>query len=333
LEPRIRRLRPAWAACVFALFLTNESSAQDAFTFSGLLYADYAYTAISPDAVEEGNNGFGYRRVYFTADFVQSERFSGRFRLEATDTSENPDGKPAPFVKDLYVRWHGALGEGHDLIMGVSGPPSFEVSEKVWGYRSLLKTIQDQVKIVSSRDMGIAVKGRLNGEGTLRYGVMFANNESVSAENDKHKRVYGQLEFYPSESVSLTLGGDYASLSDGHTLNVNAFAGYTSDPLRLGVEAFLSPRSYDDVSDELSRTGATVFVIANPSERISAIFRGDRYREEFLGQKTTETLLLAGLGLHVDTGVDIIPNVLVEKSSQDDDPLVTARVTLNVNIK
>jgi hypothetical protein len=315
------------------LILASPSRAQDAFKFSGLLYADYAYTAISPDAAEEGANGFGYRRVYFTADFVQSERFSGRFRLEASDSSENPDGKPAPFVKDLYVRWHGALGEGHDVIMGVSGPPSFEVSEKVWGYRSLLKTIQDLDKIVSSRDMGIAVKGRLNDEGTLRYGLMFANNESVSAENDKHKRVYGQLEFYPIESVSLTLGGDYASLADGHILNVNAFAGYTSDAWRLGVEGFVSPRSYENVSDELSRTGATVFVVANPTERISAIFRGDRYREEFLGQKATETLLLAGLGLHVDSGVEIIPNVLVQKSSQDDDPLVTGRVTLYVNIK
>ena len=322
-----------WVSCTLTFLFAQSTSAQDPFKFSGLLYSDYSYVLQSPVQGDDGTNGFGYRRIYFTADYTHSERFSGRFRLEAADNSTTEQGKPAPFVKDLYLRWNGALGEGHSLILGVSGTPVFEVSEKVWGYRSLLKALQDRGKVVSSRDMGVALKGQLTPSGSVRYGLMVANNEGVSRETDKHKRVYGQLEFYPSDVVSLTLGGDFASFENGHAVNVNGFAGYSSEGIRFGAEAYLSPRSYDDLDDKMTRQGATIFVVAQASANVSGIVRVDRTEENFLGDHMTTTMLLVGLGIQVESGIEIIPNFIVEKDSELNDPMVTGRITLFVSIK
>ena len=318
--------------CTFVYFPTPSAVAQNAFTFGSQIYADYSYVVKSASGEEDGNNAFGYRRVYFTANYVKSERFSGRLRLEATDGSTTAQGKPAPFVKDLYLKWRGALGAGHDLIMGVSSPPSWVVSEAVWGYRSLIRSLQDRGEILSSRDMGVAIRGPVTSDGRVRYGAMIANNENVSRETDKHKRLYGQFEFYPTDVLSFTLGGDFASFEDGSAVNVNAFAGYSSHELRVGVEGYISPRSFDDRSDELVNTGISIFVVAQLLRPLSAIIRIDRLAQDFLGVRTTNTMILAGVTFKVERGVEIVPNILVFKESEQDDPSVTGRVTLYVKI-
>ncbi len=319
-------------AFMVTLSLPYSSAAQNAFDFSGRVYADYTYTFKSPVQVQEGENAFGYRRVYFTADYRQSDRFSGRIRFEANDKSTTAQGRPSPFVKDLSLKWSGALGEGHDIIMGLSRTPSWVVSQKVWGYRSLTKSLQDRGKILSSRDIGVALKGRLTSDGKVRYGIMLANNESVSRETDKHKRVYGQLEFYPVQKLSITLGSDFASFEDGSVINFNAFGGYDSGMLRFGLEGYLNPRSFDDSHDDIIRSGASLFIVARVAERISGILRVDRLVEDYLGIKTVETMLLAGFGFHTGPGVQIIPNIVVIDDSEDDDPTITGRLTLHVDI-
>jgi hypothetical protein len=153
---------------------------QEHIKISGLAYLDYYYLLNSPVAGDEQANGFDYRRLYLTTDFVLSDDFGGRARLEASSSSTTSQGRPAPFVKDLYVRWKNAIGQGHDLTLGISPPPAFGVSEGFWGYRSLEKTILDRNAILSSRDFGLTLSGRFDRDGAVRYALMYGNNNSVS---------------------------------------------------------------------------------------------------------------------------------------------------------
>ncbi len=113
------KLLPA-ALALLGLTVTATALAQDAVKISGLAYMDYDYTISSSDSEEEGENGFGYRRLYLTSDFTISDDFSARARLEASDSSTNSDGKPAPFIKDLYLRWKNSFADGHDIYLGIS---------------------------------------------------------------------------------------------------------------------------------------------------------------------------------------------------------------------
>jgi hypothetical protein len=323
----------AIALTAMAFSLPSSTRAQDHVKVSGLAYLDYSYTLSSPVGDEEGENGFGYRRLYLTTDFTISDEFSARARLEGSDSSTNSDGKPAPFVKDLYLRWKNSFADGHDVYLGISSPPSFTVAEKVWGYRSLEKTIQDRVKVVSSRDFGVAVRGRLNEDGTVRYGVMVANNSGTQAESDKDKRVYGQVELYPSETLTFTVGGDYASLSDEveeSSVNGNALAAYQSGDLAVGAEGFFNRVSLSGIDDNNEAYGVSLFARTNVNENVTLIGRFDRVEFTGPGVEASENYFIAGVALRPHDNVEFIPNVWVSKMDADDSAFVSGRLTAHI---
>ena len=254
-----------------------------------------------------------------------------RARLEANDGTTNSDGNPSPFVKDLFLRWDNAVGEGHRLTVGISSPPAFTASEAFLGYRSLEKTIQDLKKIVSSRDFGLKMEGPL-GSGGLTYAVMLGNNSSVKQETDRHKRLYVQVGATPGDRLALTIGGDYASLPGGSSLNTNAFLGYRLDRARIGVEGFYNPVRPEDRLDELDRSGVSVFGAFSVGGRSELVTRFDAYNwAPALGQDLTGWFALVGVAMRPADGVQIIPNLVLDNAIGTDDTRITGRVTLNLN--
>ncbi len=298
-------------------------------TLSGLIYADYEYLISTPDDEAKDENAFGYRRVYLTVDSKISDKFSTRVRFEANDGSTTSQGNPAPFIKDLYIKWKDAFAKGHSLTFGVSSPPSFTVAEKVWGFRSLEKTILDRNKIVSSRDMGIVARGPITTSGSVKYGVMLSNNESVRAENDKNKRVYGQLEFYPGKVLVATLGSDFATFSGGgQRLNSNLFVGARTDGFTAGVEGYRSSTAFEEnISDEVEY-GVALFARATISKTVEVVGRVDRVTNN--DTDITESFALAGFSIKPDPHVRIIPNIMLTKV-ENVDSAVSARLTLHAD--
>lgn len=322
--------------CLFLVFsgLHVEALAQEQFKLSGLAYIDYAYTLESPDEASVGENGFSYRRIYLTTDFDISEQFSARARFEISNSSTTADGKPSPFVKDAYVKWKNAWREGHDLTFGVVSPPSFTVAEKTWGYRSLDKTLMDRLKIVSSRDFGFLAKGRLVKDGSLRYGLMFANNNSTGQENDRYKRMYGQLEWYPTEELRFTVGADYAGFEAPihHELNLNSHIGYVSEQMRLGAELFYLDVDGSVSEDDAYQIGFSAFATFRIDDRWSTYFRfddGGRHIEN--GVTSDMTYILGGLDFRPHNNVHLMPNVLYIKEHAESTPEVTPRLTVHVD--
>jgi len=309
---------------------TTGAAAQTPVKLSGLAYLDYAYVLDDPTG-SDGDNGFSYRRLYLTGDFGMSEHLSFRARLEAADSRTNEDGLPMPFVKDLYVRWDDALGEGHDVFMGVSSPPAYETSEGFFGYRSLEKTQMDLRGIVSSRDFGVKVRGPLVSSGKVKYAAMFGNNSSVQRETDRNKRVYGQLEFAPTDELIVTVGGDYAAMEDGSTITANAFAGYRLERMRFGVEAFLSPISADAPLPDTDRYGLSLFGALRATDNVELLLRYDRYATSTDGADETADYALAGAAVTVESKLRIIPNLVLDRSLGVDDPMLTARITVEAN--
>ncbi len=316
---------------LFAHLSLTTVSAQDSVQLSGTIFSDYSYTVTSPNGDMDGENGFGFRRVYLTADYKMSESFSGRVRFEGADNSTTSQGKPAPFVKDLYVKWKNAIGDGHNITFGLSSPPMWGVSEKVWGYRSLEKTIMDRTKIASSRDMGITLQGPLNPDGTIKYALMAANNSGGKAESDKYKRIYGQIELHPNENVSITLGGDYYDFDGGTSLGGNAFAGYSGDGFKLGVEGYLNPRSFDDADEDDTRIGISVFGQKQIDDTKRLVARFDFFDRDNMGVTSNQNWAILGVGFSPENGIEIIPNVIYTKNDFEDDATIIARLTVKAS--
>jgi hypothetical protein len=318
---------PKLVLCALAvLAVAGPLAAQTEVRWSGLFYMDYEYILSASDEEAEGENGFDYRRLYLTADYTLSDEFSGRARLEAASQPTSS----APLVKDMYLKWKGVIGAGHDLVFGVQSPPVFTLSEKMWGYRSLEKTIMDRQKVVSSRDMGIKAAGKLTEDGNLTYGLMLGNNNSIRGEDDKYKRVYGQLA-WQSENVAASVGGDFASGVDRNAINTNAFAGYRADRFRVGAEGFIQQVDFDDTDATLDRSGISVWLVAQVNENVEAIGRVDYSEVDAGSASVNQVFLIGGVAFRPASKVRLIPNIYVVDVEGADDPEIAGRVTLHAD--
>ena len=306
----------------------NDAAAQSV-DLGGLAYIDYFYTLSAPAEQEEGFNGFTYRRLYLTADFRLSDTFHGRARLEANEESSGSRG-PVPFVKDLYLTWDYA-GD-HSATLGVGPPPAFEISEDVWGYRSLEKTILDLEGIVSSRDFGIRFDGPITSGGGLRYAAMLANNEGTRVEDDSYKRAYAQLAAFPTDALVFTIGADRAGYDDTRDFGtrISGFAGYRAEAIRLGLEGFWSEIEFAAADGTHTTTGISLFGAVRVAPEWEVMARLDRAQAEVPGLTTLTTFLLGGFSYRPNEFVRLIPNIWFYKADDAEEGRALGRFTVDV---
>lgn len=337
--------------------------------FSSFVFGDYFYnvtreSVIPSNAVLTGNkdfNGFQFRRIFFTYDNDISQTFAARFRVEADQSALSTNTRILTYIKDAFLRWKNIFS-GSDLILGIQGPPAFEVSESFWGYRSLEKTIMDLRSIVSSRDFGVSLRGKLDADSKFNYWVMYANNSSHSPEFDKYKRYYAHINFKATPKLTITLYGDItdramindtnstsspkATLSNNYITSA-LFIGYKeSDKFTLGLEGFMQSLQNGNAAkvgtaynySNKNSLGFSVFGYYNLSDIYSLIGRFDYFdpnnSSDYKGD--SRNYIILGFNYKADKNVHIIPNIQFETyeklpNGTEIKTAVTARITFYYN--
>ena len=324
--------------------------------FSGYMFGDYYYnvardssfnhTAPSAAASSASAPGaksmqaFQIRRIYFAYDNDISEQFATRFRLEA-DQGATPGGavtgdelvggKVSVFVKDAYLTWKNVFS-GSNLIFGVQPTAAYDISEAAWGYRFLEKTIMDLRGIVPSRDLGIALKGKVMSDGMVNYWVMIANGSGNNPESDKYKRYSANIQCKPITNLQATVYVDYkdagqkvvsGSLVSNSTTIEALFVNY-SEPFayNLGFEAFMQSQS-----NQFTTTGATtpktqsglgysLWGSYTIMPELAVVARYDSYDpntdSDNKAKGDLRNYIIGGLSWKADKNVSISPNILYE---------------------
>lgn len=337
--------------------------------FSAQVFADYFYnvsrdsnfSSLNNTATEgmQDLNGFVLRRASLNYDMDISKKFSARFRIEADSKSNTTNNRIGVFIKDAYLKWNDIF-EGSSLLIGIQPTPSFTISEKHWGYRSLEKTIQDLRGFVPSRDFGLALMGQLSESNKFNYVVMFGNNSANSPENDKYKRYYASVDFSPLKNFTVALTGDFksrASIDDPNNANEklannsilgSLFLGYSEkENFTLGLETVMQINQNSWQSSNLSgpvevkninSLGLSVFGSIWITESIAPLLRYDFFDSNIDGDSKSDSrnYILAGIDFKMDKSVSIIPNIIYESYENTPtgvsiDPSLTARVTFYFN--
>ena len=240
---------------------------------SGYLFGDYYYFASNHDPKIGGQHGFWFRRGYFTYDHTLAAGFSTRFRLEVNSDGDFTNAKLTPFVKDAYLRW--ARGS-QALLFGMSGTPTFEFIESVWGYRSVEKTPLDLQRWSPSRDFGIAAQGTLDKAKAVNYHVMFGNGSDTGSEVNKNKAVRAALS-YRAKSGFMAEGyvdwDDQPSGADRSTMQ--AFVGYRKPAGRVGVQ-YAQQKRRNATTPTRTLDLLSVFAVAKVNEKNFVLARVDR---------------------------------------------------------
>ncbi len=256
---------------VFSGPLAAQEDSYPSFDFGGLVFGDAYY--VPSNHLEEGDGAAGLvmRRAYLTLDVDFSEHWFARVRGEA-----NQDGRFETYeftsqFKDLYL---GVNMGRQRLIAGLTSTPTFDVIEKIWGARYLMRTPMD-LQGMASRDTGLSVTGPLNASGSLSYRAMWGAPLDFSNDGNPNSRLMGALNWSPGKHWTFDLYMDSEAREQQQDWNTwQVFAAYQNDLLRWGVQY-----SNQDRQDNPSIELASAFVVASLNERSSVIGRIDRLFE------------------------------------------------------
>ena len=283
------------------------------FKFSGLAFGDYYWFATDHIEDIEGQNGFWFRRIYFTVDKDLGDSFDVRFRLEMNSPGDFSDSlKLEPFVKDIYVRWKNPTTQ---VLLGLSPTPTWELIEPFWGYRSLEKTAVDLHAMAPARDMGIAVRWA---SGKTKIAFNFGNGAGDRSELDQGKAVSGSVQYQFSDAIVSEFYADYNALPDDlDRYTFQGFIGYSKPSGRVGVQYVHQELDQSDQKRNIDLL--SVFGVYKINEKWNLVGRCDRMFDPdpngptipyipFAGNSRS-TFFLAAVDYSIHKYVSLSPNV------------------------
>jgi hypothetical protein len=307
---------------------------------SGYMFGD-AYGVIDHhDPVAENvDGGFWLRRAYLGFDYTFNSNFSSRLRFEMNSPGDfRSSGSMTPFVKDAYLQY-----KTGDMawVAGISPPPTFEVIESHWGYRSVEKTPVDLQRLQGSRDFGLALKGTA-AAGKFKYHAMLANGGNTPQETNGGKAAYLSLGYYPNSNIFFEIYGDTEDRSaDEERTTYQGFVGFKGDWGRAGAQYTKQTRTQPGKAD-VDIALASGFAVFELNPRLNVLARYDRTMDPNPGasgiaylpmvNNAESDLAIVGLDWTIAPKINLIPNIehvtykAVSGADPGDDTI--ARVTL-----
>jgi hypothetical protein len=264
--------------------------------------------------IQKNRTLFQFRRIYLGYDYNISKKFSAELLLAAEDNfppGTPPVGSAAPgtttsfsagnstgdlltnqkmafYIKNMNIRWKG-IWKGTDMIIGEMSTPSFPLlSERVWSYRSIERTISD-IRRTPSYDFGIAFQGTFDpATKNFGYNLLAANGTSDKPDITPYKWFYADVYgFFAHKHVVVDIYADYQRLnwtptwhhsrqmikgflawnSSATDKSMNPGSGYT-----IGVEGFINNLKADNVAP---RIDGAIDTLSTAPNGISFYVHGD----------------------------------------------------------
>ena len=314
----------------------------------GYVFADYYYKTHA-DSLSRGKtqyagktypknyNAFAFRRIYLGYDYNISEHFSTELLLTHEGDVVDPSGDRSVYIKAANLRWKNIL-PNNDLIVGQMGTPIYStVSEKVWSYRSIEKTVTDMRGLGSSNDLGIAWQGKLNDKGDFGYNFMVANGTAQKLEIDKYKKIYGEIYAkLMDQKIIIDLTSDYEPSSTTQSkTTIHGMIAYQTDPITIGIEVVSqTQKNYAVDSANGTNTNANLVPFGFSAflrgqiihEKLNYFARFDNYNPDtkfststlypkaspYPANKYSENFITAGLDFMPVKNVHVMPNIWVD---------------------
>lgn len=231
------------------------------------------YHAGLGDANKE--SGFALDRAYLGYQFSLTEKLSGKVVFDMGSTKvDGADLERVAYIKNAMLSWK--TGD-FTLDFGLIGLEQFNVQEKFWGYRYIMKSFQDEYKFGSSADMGIL--GRYKFTKWLSADITISNGEGYKKLNGDNKYRYAVgATLFPVKGLTIRAYYDLASKSsdaDGlkDQQNLAFFAGYKHKLFSLGGEynQMFNTKSKEDKD----QNGFSVYSTVKLAEKFDAFGRYD----------------------------------------------------------
>ncbi len=242
----------------------------------GFAFGDFYYNAHA-DAANRGaetnyngvptyRNSFQFRRIYIGYDYDITRKFTAEVLLASEPNANTPvssgtsisnsdnlaDNKMAFYIKNFDLRWKG-VWNGTDFVIGEMLTPAFPLlTEKIWGYRFVERTVADFHK-TNAYDVGASLQGVFDpATKNFGYNILIGNNTTASllpaanANTGFYKSFYGDVwGKFLGQRLIVDIYADYlktagATIASGAQSRnmLKAFVAYTMPKITFGVEAY-----------------------------------------------------------------------------------------------
>jgi hypothetical protein len=248
-------------------------------------------------------NAFQFRRLYLGYEYDISKKFAVEVLLASepnastgvsgTTTISNSDNlvdnKMAFYIKNFALRTRN-VWKGTDFVIGEMLTPAFPMlTEKIWGYRSIERTISDFHK-TNAYDVGASLQGVFDPvTKNFGYNILIGNNSAGSsaslssaanANTGFYKAFYGDVYAkFLNQTLIFDLYADYMKTAPatvaagGQSRNmIKGFVAYTTPKITFGLEAY-SQKIVNGVSDGTTKTSANATVETFSIYAHGAIFK------------------------------------------------------------
>jgi hypothetical protein len=291
---------------------------------------------------------FQIRRVYLGYNYDISRSFTTEFLLAYEEGNTvagatlDAAGERSVYMKLANIQWKNIYSNA-TLIFGAQATPAFALlSESIWSYRSVEKTLLDKNGIAKSADLGLGLRGTFNDAKDYGYDLLFADGTgqklpTVTNINSKNKKLYADLwAKFMDKKIVVQAYYDIQQTQDipfaKNTSAFKFFAAYATTPLTIGAEVFFQTNTHNSIDSNFSTSahdtvssapfGFSVFVTAQLIENSLNIFaRFDSFNpdNDYLtsgvkytnvsGTISNETFITAGLDWTPYKNVHVMPNI------------------------
>jgi len=307
---------------VCAATLTAQNEFKPGGSGIGTVFFNYRYD-LSKDV--DKKSSFNLERAYLGYKYDFTQTISGKVIF---DVSYDPTVKSfTAFAKNAYLDW--AINPKVKLSVGLIPIKHFELQEKVWGYRYIMKTFTDEYGMGTTADLGVSLE--LPVSEMLTFNAYVVNGEGFKSLQDNfglHK--FGaNATVKPVEGLSLRVHydmmpnkyqlADTLPVMDTSTISVfTAFAGYeVKDKFRVGAEYNMmnNGKTYRIPAEEHKLSGLSLFGTYIINKQFEVFARYDYLTSNTLDNAAHEwnynkngSLVMGGLQYRPTKGVNFALN-------------------------
>ena len=255
------------------------------------------------------NSAFELKRVYLGYKYKFDEKISAKITY---DIGKNDAGSNyTAFVKIAQLDYK--LSSKVKLSMGMIGGKQFNDQEKVWGYRYIYKTLQDENKFGSSADLGVNAEIKLSDKLTTNIFALNGEGYKNLQDFDGNQRVGLNLIYAVSDSVNLKFYYDTQESANSESLNnIGVFAGYKSENYSIGAEynKMENGTTYKTPIDNHNLNGISIYNRYSVNDKYEIFARYDQISSNVVDGATTSwnydddgSLIIIGTQYKANDGV------------------------------
>ncbi len=298
-----------WVTVVIVIMISGIAFSQVKVpTFSGQMFGDYYYVLQYHGPSEKNYQAFDYRRLDLAAMDTLSTDFLARFCVESDQSTSLSSGALGFAVKHAYLDWENAFW-GTTARMGLQPTPAIDLSESVFGYRSLEKSIQDLHGISPFVDMGVALYRNFGKD--LYATAEIGNNSGDLSSVDRYKRLYLQLTSAPKDGLIIGATVDYAGGPQRKYLRTgDLLVARKSAALSGGAETVVQAVEHGEPNGStLKSFGISLNAAARIMRDFALVARYDYWQGDSKTRSTGQSLYLLAFDFAAMKNVHFMPNV------------------------